>query len=367
MAEVPSLFETFLSNIRPTEEQIEHYIEGHQILRDRLNDHDSVADFYVADFLQGSYARSTAVRPQQDEKSDVDIAFVTSLDKDKYNPAEAMEKCEPFLDEYYEDQWSRNDRSYKIEKDQIEMDLVLTASPSEATKTTVKALSSLDVETGVKDSETHQIADALGQSPTGSDDWRDEPLDIPDRRLDTWEKTHPLATIDYTIDKNSRTHGHYVNVVKAIKWWRRTRTADIDGPTSYPLEHIVGICCPNNIDNMAKCVTLTLEQIENEFKSQAALGTTPKLPAHDLPNVDVLDRIDDEDFVAFYDEVVDAAEIARDALDREDETASCEQWRELFGEAFPKYGSDDSDSGEEGAVALGSSSAATGASDHQFA
>ena len=35
-----------------------------------------------------------------------------------------------------------------------------------------------------------------------------------------WQPTHPLETMKWTWDKNRRCNGHYVNVVKALKWWR---------------------------------------------------------------------------------------------------------------------------------------------------
>lgn len=84
MAELPNKFAEFLSDIRPTEEQINDYIQGHETLRERLTSDDELSKIHVGDFLQGSYARSTAVRPVGDEKSDVDVAFVTNLLKDDY-------------------------------------------------------------------------------------------------------------------------------------------------------------------------------------------------------------------------------------------------------------------------------------------
>lgn len=368
MATLPSLFDEFLNNIRPSDEQRENYVAGHSTLRDRLQNDDSVAAFYVWDFLQGSYRRYTAVKPIGNAKSDVDVAFVTSLDKDEYEPAEAMEQCEPFLDEHYAGKWSRNDRSYKIEEDQVEIDLVLTAAPSEAAEEAIAALSAIEVGEALNADQSHKVAKALGSSPARSrSGWRDDPLDIPDRRLEQWEVTHPLATIDFTLNKNDFTDGYYVNVVKAIKWWRRTQTPNVDGPTSYPLEHMVGTCCPNTIDSVAEGVTRTFEEIVDRFAVEAAQNETPELPAHQLPNTNVLDRIEGQDFAAFYAEVVTAADSARRALDEEDKATARDHWYELFGDEFPPFGGDDdSEDGKEMAPSLGSSSEATGASSHQF-
>jgi hypothetical protein len=369
MATLPSLFRTFLSTIRPQDEHRDEYKEGHETLRDRLQDNDDIQEFYVADFLQGSYRRWTALRPKEGEKSDVDIVLVTDLQD--YEAEDALEQCEPLLEEYYEDRWEPNDHSYEIREEDVELDLVLTVAPSEATREVVKALGSLDVGAALSEDDLSIVADALNMSVDGDEQWKEDPLKIPDREDNKWESTHPLATIAVTLDKNDSTDGHYVNVVKAIKWWRRTKTPDVDGPTSYPLEHMIWECCPDNIESVAEGVTRTFEQIERQFKSEARREDIPFLPAHGLPanpEHNVLKHIDGEAFAAFHNEVSDAAELARTALEEDDKATSRDLWHELFGDEFPPYGSDDeSDDGEDKAMTLGSSSQVDDPSDHQFA
>jgi hypothetical protein len=370
MTTLPTLFETFLSDIRPQHKHNDAYKEGHETLRDHLQTDDDIDEFYVADFLQGSYRRWTALRPQEGEKSDVDVVFVSDLSSDLDTDV-ALRKCEPFLEEHYEGQWEPNSHSYKIEEEEVEIDLVLTAAPSEATREAVKSLSSLDVGTALTPDNLSTVAEALNMSVDGDDEWKDEPLKIPHRDENEWENTHPLATIAFTVNKNDITDGHYVNVVKATKWWRRTKTPDVEGPTSYPLEHIVGQCCPHDIDSVAEGVTRTLEELTQRFKTEAMAEETPVLPAHGLPRNpenDVLKQIDGDDFAAFYDEAEDAAALARTALDEEDKETSRDYWYQLFGEKFPQFGSDD-DSGDGGekAMSVGSSSQVEDPSDHQFA
>lgn len=372
MASLPSLFGTFLSNIRPSSSHIEGYKEGHETLRTHLQADDQVSEFYIGDFLQGSYRRWTAVKPIEREKSDVDIVLVTDLDKHSVTPRDALQQCEPFLEKHYtDDQWSKTDHAYNIETDSVEIDLVLTAAPSKATRTVLQsdgAIGGLEIGTGLDQAQSDSIAKAFGLTLAGSDEaWKNEPLDIPNRESNEWEETNPLATIDWTLKKNDSTDGHYVNVVKAIKWWRRTQFTEPERPKGYPLEHLVGCCCPDDIDTVAKGITRTFEVIKEEFASEAALEEAPSLPAHGLSHIDVFARLDGQVFADFYERASDAATVARTALDEENKAISRESWYELFGEEFPEYEGSDTDDGGESKGTFDSSISSTSVSDQRFA
>jgi hypothetical protein len=161
-----------------------------------------------------------------------------------------------------------------------------------------------------------------------------------------------------------------VNVVKALKWWRRTKTSDVEGPTSYPLEHLVGDCCPDNIDSVAEGVTRTLENITDKYRVRADNKEIPYLRAHGLPRNaenNVLKNYTGEEFSAFHTEVDEAATQAREALDEENKSKSRDLWHELFGDMFPEYhGNDDSEDDGERASSIGSTSGVSSASNHQF-
>lgn len=355
MAELPSKFRDFLSNIRPSDRQISEYVNGHNQLRDRLTSDDDLSNIHVADFLQGSYARRTAVRPIGDEKSDVDIVFVTNLPKSKYAPSEAMELLEPFLDQYYGGQWKENQRSYKIELKRIEMDLVLTAAPSEAMMVELSATESIgqaDVEALANQEDMGVIAKAIDATyEGGGSDWRDEPLEIPDREEDVWDETHPLATLEWTQYKNDQTNGNYINVVKAIKWWRRTHVDTPERPKSYPLERLVAECCPNHVSGVADGVTRTFDVFIDRYEQYAEQELTPPLGQHGLPEKNVLARVEGQNFAAFYDRITEAAEMAHRALDEENKEQSAVYWRDLFGEKFPLIGSPDADEKDDESTA----------------
>ena len=90
MSTVPSYFKDFLSNIRLTDNQVNDLKTGHTTLRKRLEEDETLSKIIVSTFLQGSYRRSTAVKPKNGNKSDVDVIVVTKLDSEEYTPEEAL-------------------------------------------------------------------------------------------------------------------------------------------------------------------------------------------------------------------------------------------------------------------------------------
>jgi hypothetical protein len=171
--------------------------------------------------------------------------------------------------------------------------------------------------------------------------WELAPLYIPDREAKTWDPTHPLAQIAWTTAKNSLCNDHFVGVVKAIKWWRRTDPEARKYPKGYPLEHLIGAECPNGIQSVAAGVVATLENLAANYAFQGK----PKLPDHGVPEHDVLERLTQDDFDAFLDRAKSAAAIARQALDADTVFASANKWRELFGDDFPAPPSEETKGG----------------------
>ncbi len=156
---------------------------------------------------------------------------------------------------------------------------------------------------------------------------------IPDRALEKWVRTHPLEQIRWTEEKNGITGGHYINVVKCAKWWRK-RHADPKYPKGYPLEHLIGHVCPNDINSVAEGLTRSLEAIRDNYRYAVATGTKPSLPDHGVPENDVLRRVTEEDFAAFWRLVESAAGEARAAPAAETVADSANRWRALLGPEF---------------------------------
>jgi Second Messenger Oligonucleotide or Dinucleotide Synthetase domain len=351
--ELPSYFRDFLTAIRPTENQRQDLITGHRTLRERLNADETLSKIIVSMFLQGSYRRGTVIRPKGDKRSDVDLVVVTKLSEEDYpDPEEAMTLFIPFLDKHYKDKYELQGRSIGITLSYVDLDLVITSAPSEAEIGLLlsESVTSLDSLEEVDDWRLNQFwisqdarqrfADSIVRNRLDTArqeaEWKLSPLRIPDREAQTWEDTHPLAQNQWTRDKNKLCHSHYINVVKAIKWWRRVKHPTPKYPKGYPVEHLIGQCCPDEISYVATGVTLTLEAIESKYAAYAALKITPDLRDHGVPSHNVFKRVSGEDFAEFHAQVCEAAKIARQALDADTVYESARLWCELFGNKFPE-------------------------------
>ena len=354
--ELPTYFTRFLKEIRPTGNQRDDCKTSHKTLRERLHKDEDLKPILVSTFLQGSYRRATAVRPKGESKLDVDIIVVTRLNRHDYRePDKAMDKFVPFLKKYYKGKYQRQGRSFGIERSHVNLDLVITSAPSEAEEEIYKSkavrmdltaeeapdwlLSKSWIPPNERGNQTAFLQSIRGR------EWQTEPLWIPDRDAGDWEETHPLEQIKWTWKKNASCNTHYVNVVKSLKWWQKVHHED-DRPKGYPLEHLVGVCCPDDIKSVAKGVTLTLEAIVANYGWYARNKQTPYLRDHGVDH-DVLGKVEGEDFAEFYEHAKEAAEIAREALDAEEQEESIEKWRELFGSKFPDS-NDSDDNGSSG-------------------
>ena len=185
----------------------------------------------------------------------------------------------------------------------------------------------------------HPSPEAALEEARRDKDWeKSEPLWIPDRTLRTWEKTHPLFLIGWTAQKNLLCDGRFGHVVKVIKWWRRHMEPTPKYPKGYPLEHIIGDCCPNGIKSIAEGIAKTFDEISRRYANDAAMRRTPFLPARGVtnPEVDVMRRVSGEDFAGFHANIRNAANLARAALESSDLRESALLWGKLLGPIFPK-------------------------------
>ena len=349
-----SNFAKFLQEIRLQENHREALQTGHNTLRDRLRADQDLKSVIVSDFLQGSYRRDTSVRPNGDARADVDIVVVTNLKERKvggdggYTPAQAINVFKPFVEKHYKGKYRIQGRSIGIELSYVELDLVITSAPSEAQ---ARFLASEAVTTNFNladapdwrlheawlspDKRTSADLSKLYEAERG-EEWKAEPLRIPDRDANIWEDTHPLEQIRWTRDKNSRCNKHFVNIVKAIKWWRLEKHPEPERPKGFPLERLVGECCPDGIGSVAEGIKETLSAIVLKYSEDVDNGRKPFLPDYGVPSHDVFERITVEDFAKFHRQTVDAALLAARAYESTDSAESGKLWQELLGDKFPK-------------------------------
>lgn len=355
---IDSYFNDFLSEIRLTSSQREDLIKGHTILRERLNADEDLKSIIVSTFLQGSYRRATAVRPLNGKRADVDVIVVTNLDRNKLTPQQAINKFIPFVEKHYKGKYKLQGRSIGIELSYVDLDIVITSAPSAVDTTTLQSRSvttnmiledftstyEWKLAKGWAEPDFQKGLVSLSDSTRVEAEWKPNSLWIPDRDAKEWVETHPLEQIRWTRDKNKNTSGHYVNVVKALKWWRILKLTNLKYPKGYPIEHMLGNCCPNNISTVAEGVCKSLEAIVSTYKYNRLIKQTPILSDRGVPTHNVWQRVSADDFVIFYDSVEKYAKIAREALDAEKVKDQISKWQEIFGDKFPSYdGGDDDD------------------------
>jgi hypothetical protein len=368
--ELPSSFNEFLKEIRPTSNHTGDMMTGYKTLDTRLWDDEKLSPLIVNTFLQGSYRRATAVRPRGGKRADVDLVVVTKLKREEYTPQQAMDLFVPFLNKHYKGKWEPQGRSFGIGLSYADLDLVITSAPSEAESAALKSASVSATDTPEEVDDWRLVPSyvtfaerSLPGTTTRLEqakkevEWKLSPLHIPDREARRWDETHPLAQIKWTWEKNKACSKHYVNVVKALKWWRRIGPESPKYPKGYPLEHLIGQCCPDGIVSIAEGITRTLEAIASNYSTYAAYKIVPTMPDHGVPAHDVFHRLTGEDFAAFHALACDAAATARRALDARTERKSAEEWQKLFGDKFPLPAKSESGSRE---VKVGTAAAGGG-------
>lgn len=313
-------FRKFLEQIRPSQGQLREFRRAHLELSRRLRGDSELGRYHVATFLQGSYRRSTALRPLAgDEGSDVDLVFVTNLDPVRYGPKKVLTLLRPFLQRHYANVRVQG-RSFRIQCDQVDLDLVLASAPSR-----------VDLQQMLAEARAEPLEEGFEPTEAELKAWKTEALLIPDSEADRWRQSHPLAQLASTRSKNARCNQHFLGVVKALKCWKAHCPGMPEHPRSYPLERLIEEYCPDDIESVAEGVMLTLEEI---VRCHAA-GRKPRLEAHRVPQSDVLAKTSDADFARFVRCAAASAETARRAFDATDEAESAAAWGRLFGPVFP--------------------------------
>ncbi len=288
--ELPSYFTDFLKNIEPTKTQIDQSSTGHTTLRDRLASDKEFKDYYEHSFLQGSYRRSTAIKPVKD----VDIVVMANLDYSVVTPKEAISLLRNCLSNYYNNVTTQN-RSVNIELTYINMDVVIAIGPN----------------------------------------GKDSNLLIPDRETNNWVWTNPEGHRKYIEDLNKNLNGMFVPLVKMFKWWRFKNPTIYKAPQGFILECITGEKYDSVSNSNSENFVNLLKNIESSYISYISTGSVPVIPDPGLPDNNVSKRLTYDEFEKFINKISLAREISENALNEGNKFKSSELWRKLFGEEFP--------------------------------
>ena len=338
--ECTTKFNDFISAISLTGSMEKELRTAYKDLKNRLNSH-KISKEIIAMFLQGSYARHTGVIPiNKDDKLDVDLVVVTRFDYHQMTPLQALQAFVPFLEENYKGKYQIQGRSLGIKLEKCSIDLVPTALPN---ITVQRFLDEAFNNAAYEESffRANSTINAIKKYAKADDDWKKEPLKIPDREAEKWDDTHPLAQIFWTQNMNEKTNGEYIRMVRALKWWKKNYCENADTIKSYPLEHFIGDCCAVGQDSLAKLITFTLQNMSSYDEMKK-----PYLPDRGVPQHDVFGRVKDEDYKNFIKAIKDITEKAKNALEEQDLYESSLKWRNIFGPSFPIYNKPSSDNNE---------------------
>ncbi|MDO9183437.1 MAG: hypothetical protein Q7U04_13565 [Bacteriovorax sp.] len=341
--ELIGYFNDFLSEIRLPIPLKTELIEAHTKLTKLLSEDDSTKNLIVTTFLQGSYRRGTIIKPANDQKSDVDVVVVTNIDHNIITAVEAIKHFEKFAKKHYENNYQLQSKSIGLIDGNIELDLVITALPIEGAELYKSdKLRRLGVFENIED--TVQLSNTAGFSYTNDffksliksdeyESWKSEPIKILDKDKIIWVVTNPIAQILWTLEKNKKTDGHYINVVKCMKWWKRINANMPKHPKGYPIEHLFGYYAPEKMSSVADGIVKTLQKIVAELKNNYETSTVPKFEDHGVKK-NVWERIDIASFKKFYEQVCFASEIAQKAYSETSTYESAKLWNQLLGEEF---------------------------------
>lgn len=101
-----------------------------------------------------------------DKRPDVDIVVVTNIDSTTESARDAMDRFIPFLEKWYPGKWRPQGRSFGIEMSLVDMDLVITALPTDQ--------NSRDFMTRLYRSQAVETLDTLEEARSWrlNEDWR---------------------------------------------------------------------------------------------------------------------------------------------------------------------------------------------------
>jgi hypothetical protein len=293
-------FTEFLKDIEPSPTTKTNSSTAHTNLRYFLWKHETFGDLWVDDFLAGSYARDTAIRPRTYEgevdRADIDIIVVTAYQTSDRPEDVLIDLAEVLAEKYTVERI--NKRSVRV----------------------ITSTSEIDVVPVIPDGDSYKIAD---------------------REIDDWRKTNPKGHKTWSAEKNGADEfdGRFKPLVKLMKWWRKENPLPGKRPKGFVLEVLVARHAPKGETHYGEAFAKTLENIYAAYKDDAENDIKPVIQDPSVNNSDILAKVTVSQWKGFVDKCRVYAGYARKAQDADDMEEATTQWRKVFGQRFPKTAS----------------------------
>ncbi|HAU76573.1 MAG TPA: nucleotidyltransferase [Agrobacterium sp.] len=293
MAVPNARFTEFLADIEPSATTKTNSSKAHTAVRDHLKAHETFGAKVERDFLSGSYARNTSIRPKVGAdgvvRPDVDIIIVTNYTTVDTPDDVLSDLCEALEDAYTVERINR--RSIKLITPNAEMDVVPVI------------------------------------------DWGLQ-YKIPDRETGEWRLTDPPGHIEWSRDRNEEFGGRLKPLVKLFKWWRRENNSG-KRPKGFVLEVLAAKHAPQSEIHYGEAFAKMLENIHAQYAFEADLGNKPFIEDPSVIGSDILSKVTVAQWQAFIAKVKTYADYARKAQSAENMEDATWYWRKVFGSRFP--------------------------------
>jgi hypothetical protein len=287
-------FKELLNDIEPSSTTKSNASAAHTNLREHLRKHPKYSQRWVHDFLAGSYARDTALRPRStadgSERPDVDIIVETNHTTSDH-PNDVLEELSKALKSAYTVE-RINKRSVRVTTSYAEMDVVPVISSGSA----------------------YLIAD---------------------RDIGTWRLTNPPGHTAWSTEQNKLFGDRFKPLVKLLKAWRRENPSG-KRPKGFVLEVLAARHAPKDEAHFGEAFATMLERMHAEYVLLASLKWKPTIDDPSLPGNDILAKVTVPQWLDFMEKVRVYADVARRAQKTDDMEDATRLWRRVFGERFPK-------------------------------
>jgi len=287
-------FHELLKDIEPSPTTVNGASKAHRAVRDHLAAHEDFKDRHVSDFLAGSYARDTAIRPKTSEdgveRPDVDIIVVTNFTTSD-DPDDVLQELSDALDDEFKVE-RINKRSVRLITAGAEIDVVPV------------------------------------------NEWGNA-YQLPDRDLKGWKATNPPGHIEWSENENKAFDGRFKPLVKMLKWWRRENPTSGKRPKGFVMEVLVSLHAPRDEKHYGEAFAKLLENIYNSYSFLASINHKPTIADPSLwGGSDILSKVSITDWKSFLEKVRVHAGHARKAQVTDDMEEATRLWQKVFGSRF---------------------------------